>query len=157
MNEILSNVMGHMTHGIYLLTCRAGEIINGMIASWVTQISYDPPLVAVAIHPHRYSHDLVVRSGHFALHILAREQTALLARFKGPDPAAKFASLPWQAGVTGCPVLADCIGAVECRVTQTLAPGNHTLFIAQVVQAHFNGPRQPFCTLDYAGRYLGKH
>ena len=156
MNKELLNNMAHMTYGIYVLTTRHEDTINGMIASWASQVSYDPPLIMVAVHPNRYSHDLLKESGHFALHILAREQTDLLARFKGPDPGSKFADLAWHNGVTGCPILTDCIGILECRIQTTLAPGNHTLFIGEVVDTVFNGEKTPLCTLDYEGCYVGK-
>lgn len=154
-NELLK-YLAHMTYGIYVLTTRHGENFNGMIASWVSQVSFDPPLIMAAVHPNRHSHELLEKSGHFALHLLAREQKDLLARFKGPDPAAKFTSLAWRDGRTGCPILSDCIGSVECRITRTLAPGNHTLFIGEVVNAVFNGEKRPLCTLDYKGCYLGE-
>ena len=153
--EVLKN-MAHLTYGIYVLTTRFEETINGMIASWVSQVSYEPPLIMVAIHPGRYTHQLLAQSGYFALHILAREQKAFLSRFKGPVPADKFESIPWKEGVTGSPILADCIGCLECRVRQRLAPGNHTLFIGEVVNAVFNIEKTPLCTLDYEGSYLGR-
>ncbi len=156
MNEELLRNMAHMTYGIFVLTTRLEKTVNGMIASWASQVSYDPPLILVAVHPNRYSHDLLKQSGHFALHILAREQKEMLIRFKGPDPDAKFASLSWSDGVTGCPILSDCIGCMECRITQSLAPGNHTLFIGEVVNAVFNVQGTPLSTLDYEGCYLGK-
>lgn len=156
MKETILKNMAHMTYGIYVLTTRFENTINGMIASWVSQVSYDPPQFIVAIHPNRYTHDLLMKSGHFALHILAREQKDLLARFKGPDAGAKFGSIAWKDGVTGCPILADCIGCMECRITQSLAPGNHTLFVGDVVNAVFNAEKTPLCTLDYEGCYLGK-
>lgn len=155
MNENLLKNMAHMTYGIYLLTTRFENTVNGMIASWVSQVSYEPPLLMVAVHPNRYSHKLLEKSGHFALHILAREQKDLLARFKGPDPEKKFASLTWSDGVTGCPTLSDCIGYLECRISHSLAPGNHTLFVGKVVKAIFNREKTPLCTLDYEGCYLG--
>lgn len=156
MNDKLIANMRQMTYGIYVLTTRYESTINGMIASWVSQVSFEPPLIMVAVHPNRYSHDLIAQSGHFALHTLAREQKHLLSRFKGPDPAAKFSSLDWNDGVTGCPILVDCVGSLECRVIHRLAPGNHTLFIGEVVNARFNGEKVPLSTLDYEGCYLGK-
>ena len=155
MNDALPKNMAHMTYGIYVLTTRYADIINGMIASWVSQVSFDPPLIMVAVHPNRYSHELLKNSGRFALHILARGQKDLLPRFKGPDPASKFSSIAWHDGVTGCPVLEDCIGSLECRIRQTLAPGNHTLFIGEVVDTVFNGEKPPLSTLDYEGCYTG--
>jgi len=75
--------LGKMTYGIYVLTTFYADEINGMIASWASQISYAPPLVSVAIHPNRYSHHLIEQSGSFALHTLAKDQTEFLSRFKG--------------------------------------------------------------------------
>ena len=156
MKETIVKNMACVTYGIYVLTTRFKESINGMIASWVSQVSYEPPLFMVAIHPNRYSHELLTQSGHFALHIISREQKDLLARFKGPIAKEKFKSIVWEDGVTGCPILADCIGCMECRIIQSLTPGNHTIFIGEVVNAVFNGTKTPLCTLDYDGCYLGK-
>lgn len=156
MEETILKNMAHVTYGIYVLTTQFEESMNGMIASWVSQVSFEPPLFMVAIHPNRYSHELLKQSGHFALHIISKEQKDLPARFKGPDAKEKFKSIDLENGVTGCPILADCIGCMECRVIQSLSPGNHTLFIGEVVHAVFNEEKTPLCTLDYEGCYLGK-
>jgi len=68
MKEAILKNMAHMTYGIYILTTRFEQSINGMIASWMSQVSYEPPLFMAAIHPNRYSHELLVQSGYFALH-----------------------------------------------------------------------------------------
>ena len=156
MKEAILKNMSHMTYGIYVLTTRLESIINGMIVSWASQVSYDPPLFMVAIHSNRYSHELLKQSGHFALHILSREQKDFLTRFKGPDTREKFKAIAWEDGLTGCPILADCIGCIECRIIQSLSPGNHTLFIGEAVNAVFHAEKKPLCTLDYEGSYLGK-
>lgn len=152
----LQAVLTNLSYGIYVLTSRYGDKANGMIASWVSQVSHTPPLIMVAVHPHRYSHDLIEKGGAFALHILDRNQAAYLGRFKGPDPLAKFDALDWEEGRTGCPILVDCIGHVECRLNTKLAPGNHTLFIGEVLDARLNGEGQPLSTFDYDGVYTGE-
>ena len=149
--------LGAMPYGIYVLTSSYKEEINGMIASWVSQISYDPLLIMVAVHTNRYSHQLIDNGGCLALHVLARDQAALLKRFKGSDPQAKFAGLKWQQGKTGCPILADCIAYFEGRIVDRLRPGNHTLFFAKVEEAGYVTETQPLTSLDYDGVYLGKN
>ena len=148
--------LGKMTYGIYVLTSFYKEEINGMIASWVSQVSYDPLLIMVAVHPNRYSHSLIAKSGCFALHVLAADQSNLLGRFKGSDPKAKFTSIQWQRGQTGCPVLKECMAYFECRVTATYTPGNHTLFLGEVLEAQVIGEGNILSSLDYDGVYLGK-
>jgi flavin reductase (DIM6/NTAB) family NADH-FMN oxidoreductase RutF len=156
MDERWLQALGSMTHGIYVLTTHYGREMNGMIASWVSQVSYAPPLIMVAVHPNRYSHALIEKSNSFALHLLTRTQKDLVSRFKGPDPEAKFESLRWSRGETGCPVLQECIGYLDCVVKAKYVPGNHTLFIGQVLDGQMFSTDPPLTTLDYSGTYIGK-
>ncbi len=144
-----------MPHGIYVLTTAAGEERNGMIASWVSQVSYDPPLIMVALHPDRYSHALIEQSHVFALHLLGGDRKDFLQRFKGEDVAGKFLSVKWFQGRTGCPVLEDCLGYVECEVKEKYEPGNHTLYIGRVLEGRVLKEGEPLTTLAYEGVYLG--
>ncbi|MBN1103363.1 MAG: flavin reductase [Deltaproteobacteria bacterium] len=156
MDKTWQDALGRMTYGIYVLTSAQGAQINGMIASWASQVSHEPPLIMVAIHPNRYSHALVEKSRAFALHVLDRNQKNLIRRFKGPDPQAKFESLSWVRGKTGSPILQECIACVECEVRAKYEPGNHSLFVGEVVQAHVFLQSDPLSTLDYEGVYQGR-
>ncbi|NNF99005.1 MAG: flavin reductase [Desulfobacteraceae bacterium] len=148
---------GKMTYGIYVLTTGDGDVVNGMIASWVTQVSYDPPLILAAVHPHRYTHALLEKNRVFALHVLGRRQKDFLKRFKGPVASEKFTGVDWRSGDTGCPILKDCLAWFECRVQQHLQPGNHTLFFGEVVNSGSSSGNTPLSTLDYEGVYTGKN
>ncbi len=156
MQQEWQDALGKMVYGIYVLTTAYEERINGMIASWVSQVSFDPPLIMAAVHPRRYSHQLIRQSGAFVLHVIAKDRKALLSRFKGPDPMEKFSVLEWEKGKTGCPVLRDCIAYMECEVRQSLMPGNHTLFIGEVVEGYMRADRSSLDTGDYDGTYTGR-
>lgn len=156
MKEEYLNILGKMTYGIYVLTTRVDEVINGMIASWVSQVSYDPLLIMAAVHPNRYTHGLITQSGCFALNIISGDQKEYLRRFKGADSKLKFSSIEWENGLTGVPVLKDCIGYLECRVMETLHPGNHALFIGEVTAGQYITDGTPFNTSDYEGVYTGR-
>ena len=145
-----------MTYGIYVLTTRVDDRINGMIASWVSQVSYEPPLIMAAIHPNRYSHDMVDKSRYFALHILDRSQKKMLKIFKGPDPQKKFSNLSWEPGKAGSPILKDCLGWLELTVKECHTPGNHTLFIGEIIDGGGRLSGTPLCTLEYEGMYVGR-
>ena len=157
MKEEWIQALGKMTYGIYVLTSFYKKEINGMIASWVSQVSYDPLLLMVAVHPNRYSHNLIAKSGCFALHVLTADQSDLLGRFKGPDPQAKFSNIQWRRGRTGCPLLKECLAYFDCRVTAKYRPGNHTLFLGEVLEARMiAADGNALSSLDYDGVYLGK-
>ncbi len=157
MEKELLKAFGQMTYGIYILTSKFEDEINGMVASWVTQVSYDPPLILVAIHPNRYSHNLLEKSHVFALHVLDSSQKGMLKRFKGSDIKKKFSDIPWELSKTGVPILKNCLAWFELKVTGHLTPGNHTLFIGKVVNNGTESKGNPLCTLEYQGKYIGEN
>jgi flavin reductase (DIM6/NTAB) family NADH-FMN oxidoreductase RutF len=156
MKEDWIKAFGKLTYGIYLLTSHYEEKINGMIASWVSQVSYEPPLIMAAVHPNRFSHQLIEQGGGFALHVLADTQADFLSRFKDADVSAKFSTLSWTPGKTGCPILSECPAYLECELKTHYRPGDHTLFIGEVIAAGVSGYQKPFTTREYDGVYLGK-
>jgi flavin reductase (DIM6/NTAB) family NADH-FMN oxidoreductase RutF len=156
MKKELLTAFSHMTYGIYVLTVKNNDVLNGMIASWVTQVSYEPPLIMVAVHPNRYSHNLIEKTNTFALHVLHKSQKDMLKRFKGSDPGKKFTGLSWETKKTGAPILKDCIAWFELQVKERHDPGNHTLFIGEIVNSGVNAAGTPLCTFEYDGMYIGK-
>ncbi len=156
MDEKWLHALGAMVNGIYALTTGDEEIRTGMIVSWVSQVSHDPPMLAAAVHPNRYAHDRIKKNGSFALHLLSREQKHLLGHLKGPDPEKRLQDLAWRTGHTGAPILKDCLAYLECVLRDRHEPGNHTLYIGEVVAADIFSAEDPMSTLDYEGFYIGK-
>ena len=156
MKDEWKKALGKMTYGIYGLTTFYKDEINAMIASWVSQVSYEPLLIMAAVHQNRFSHRLMEQSNCFTLHALTRAQSDFLQRFKGSGSKDKFAGIQWRRGITGCPVLSDCLAYFECMIKGKYTPGNHTLFIGEVIAAQVVTPGDPLSTLDYDGVYLGK-
>ncbi|MBW2207600.1 MAG: flavin reductase [Deltaproteobacteria bacterium] len=156
MEEKWLHALGAMVNGIYVLTTGDDARMTGMIASWVSQVSHDPPMVMIAVHPNRYSHQLIKKTGSFALHLLLKEQKQLLVHLKGPEPEKRLEDLAWHAGETGVPILQDCLAYLECVLRARHEPGNHTLYIGEVVGADLFSAEEPMSTLDYEGFYVGK-
>ena len=149
------SALSSMTTGIYILTTSYEDIINGMIVSWATQISYEPPLVLVAVHPKRYTHGLILKSRSFALNILSTGQKYLVSRFKDPEISNRFSGIKWRKGKTGSPILNECIAFLDCRLVNTYEPGNHTLFIGEIIDGDINSTEKPLSNIEYGKSYLG--
>jgi len=156
MQDEWKRAFGTMPYGIYVLTTSHDGKVNGMIASWVSQISYAPPLICVAVHPSRFSHRLIEESGCFALNALGEDQKELVAHFMIPETETKFDNVKQSLGKTGCPILDQCVSYFECELRDTYRPGNHTLFIGEVIQARTVSGGAPLTTLDFRGQYIGK-
>lgn len=155
MNEQAREVLRHAEYGLYLVTvARAGEI-NGMPLSLFAQVSFEPAQVMIGVSPRRYTHQLIQEAKSFAVIFLRRDQKALLSRFKSKDPdrSRKFQGLNWKPGQTGAPLLDDCLGWVEARLVGAYAPGDHTIFVGEVVAARLVKPGELLRTRDYGENY----
>jgi flavin reductase (DIM6/NTAB) family NADH-FMN oxidoreductase RutF len=132
-----------LVHGVYVVTTRLGEKINGMTAAWVAQVSLNPLLVMVSIAPSRYSHTLIKESGIFAINVLTAEQVELGKRFgyKSGRKIDKFAGLDYLAAGSGAPVLPQAYAYLDLKLVQTYTAGDHTLFVGEVMEAKILHPQ----------------
>ena len=125
---------------VALVTTKYKDKANVMVAAWVMNVSNDPPLAALAVHPARFTHDLIVKSGEFALNIPPRpmaSQVKKIGEVSGAD-TDKFVLTKLnleEAAQVNAPLIVECIGHLECAVTDSLRAGNHTLFLAEIVAA----------------------
>jgi flavin reductase (DIM6/NTAB) family NADH-FMN oxidoreductase RutF len=131
-----------LVHGVYVVTSRLEDTVNGMTASWVSQVSLKPLMVMVSIAPSRYSHRLIKESGSFAINVLTSSQVELGKRFgyKSGRQVDKFANLSWTAAATGAPILPQAYAYFDLKLKDTCPAGDHTLFLGEVVEARILHP-----------------
>ena len=134
-----------LVHGVYVVTTRVGDRVNGMTAAWVSQVSLSPLLLMVSIAPARYSHDLIKESGVFAINILTQEQIDLGKRFgyQSGRQVDKFAGLPYITATTGSPILPQAHAYFDMQLVDTYPAGDHTLFLGKVLEAKILHPETP--------------
>ena len=151
--------LARLVNGVYVLTVDDGTEQNAMPVSWATQVSADPPLVAVAVSPRRYSHDMIDSAGEFALNYLSLDQGKLMAQFKltGPDKSAKFEGVAVEpAEAIDAPLLAESPISLELRVHTAYNPGDHTVFVGEVVAARVRNDEPVLDVETYGKSYRGK-
>lgn len=150
-------VLRLFTYGLYAVGVADGEDRNMFTANWLTQVSFDPPLLALSVENDSHSIDLIRRTGVFAVSVFAddqREQAGALGKRWALRPD-KIDEVPHRAGVTGCPIMADALGAVECRVMNSMTAGDSTVFLAEVIAAETLREGEPL-TMRAAGfRHAG--
>ena len=132
-----------LVHGVYVVTTRLDEKVNGMTAAWVSQVSLKPLLVMVSVAPPRYSHTLIKESGVFAINVLTGEQVELAKRFgyKSGRKIDKFAGLETLTAGSGAPVLPQAYAYLDLKLMHTFTAGDHTLFVGEVVDAKILHPQ----------------
>lgn len=129
-------------YGIYVLTAEDGDGVAAATVNWVTQTSFNPPLVAVAVKADSGAYAVIGRTGTFALNMLAKgQQGAAFAFFKPAQREGEtIGGEPVRKGATGAPLLTNASAAVECKVVETVKRGDHHIVVGEVVEAHLNKP-----------------
>jgi flavin reductase (DIM6/NTAB) family NADH-FMN oxidoreductase RutF len=128
-------------YGLYVLT---GESPSGRVAAatvnWVTQASFEPPLVAVGVKKDSSAHGIIKESRAFALNVLGKGQQALAFKFfKALDREGDtIGGEKFARGASGAPVLASTIAAIECKLVETIERGDHSIFLGEVIEARIN-------------------
>jgi len=136
---LIDRVFDQMVRGVVVLTTRLGEKANGMTACWVNRSADQPFFVMASVYKKNFSHDLIRKSGIFAVHILRNDQVELARHFgkQSGREMNKFDRVPYRLGKTGSPILADCLAYLDCRVVNSAESGDHTIFVGEVQDAEF--------------------
>jgi flavin reductase (DIM6/NTAB) family NADH-FMN oxidoreductase RutF len=131
----LAPALGRIPSGLYILTVENGDRATGMLASWVQQAGFDPPMVSVAIRRDRHVADWVAAAGRFALSQLAVGSKALIRHFgRGFAPEADaFEGVELRRDARGGPVIATALAYLDAEVAGELAAGDHRIFVARIV------------------------
>jgi flavin reductase (DIM6/NTAB) family NADH-FMN oxidoreductase RutF len=137
--------LGRVPSGLFVLTMSRGECETGMLASWVQQCSFEPPLVNIALQHGREIGSWLTVDAIFTLNILDDSQTDMIAHFgKGPARGeAIFSGLEVLRGEGGGPVLSEALGFLNCKVTGKFPAGDHELVIAEVIGGRLLGEGHP--------------
>jgi len=158
MDPILKKqVLRTFTYGLYAVSCANEGEVNIFTANWLTQVSFDPPLLAVSVEKISKSLPMILRSRIFTVNVLRsgdRELAGKLGKsaLQYPD---KLVNIPFHLGLNGCPILDNALAWLACEIRNTVEAGDSTLIIAEVIDTDILGEGQPL-TMNEAGfRHAG--
>ena len=136
----LDKALGRLSGGLYVVTARQDERASAMVASWVSQASFDPPGITVAVAKDRAIEALMQVGDRFVLNILREDNHQPLLRHflkRFPPGADRFAGVSTLEGVAeGGPVLGDALAFLGCRVQQRMEGPDHWIIYAAVEQGN---------------------
>jgi flavin reductase (DIM6/NTAB) family NADH-FMN oxidoreductase RutF len=109
------------------------------LLSWVTQASFDPPLLACGVHEESTAHDHLAEEGRkIAINLLAKDQEELARTLlEGPEFGEdEVAGTPYKEGANGCGLLPETLGAIEARVVSVTEGGDHDVLLVEIEDVH---------------------
>jgi len=130
-------------YGLFVLTAgHADGRVAAATVNWVTQASFEPPLVVVGVKADSHAHALIKDTKAFALNVLGKGQQALAFTFFKPAErqGQTISGEPFRPGATGAPLLANAPAFIECALERTVEMGDHSIFVGRVVDVGLAKP-----------------
>lgn len=139
----LDKAIGRISGGLYIITAQKGEAKGAMLASWVTQASFNPPGFTVAVAKDRAIESLLQVDDTFVLNILEEgKYQPLMKHFlkRFPPGADRFEGVKTQIATNGSPILTDALAYLECQVISRMDCGDHWVVYNQVTNGRVSKP-----------------
>ncbi|MBR8837398.1 MAG: diflavin flavoprotein [Stigonema ocellatum SAG 48.90 = DSM 106950] len=127
--------VGRVVGALCVFTAKQGDVSSGMLASWVSQASFNPPGLTVAVAKDRAVEPLTHSGNQFVLNILKEgNHLGLMKHFLKPFAPGqdRFSEVATETSENGCPILSDALAYLECSVQSRMEVGDHWLVYATV-------------------------
>jgi flavin reductase (DIM6/NTAB) family NADH-FMN oxidoreductase RutF len=165
----ISEALRKITYGYYILTTRKSaeqlttrdqDYIAAGTVCWVTQVSFEPHLVMVAVEKTSDLNETIQKSRVFALNVLGRKNQPLIEKFSRKtnveEGAHQLNDYAFEDGKTGSPLLTDTVASFECNLVEVIhSKADHVLFLGEVVEATIRNADEPLLTDQEAGYKYG--
>jgi len=138
-DDAIKDTLKMIPYGFYAVTSKSDDDVNAMVANWITQVSFDPRLVAFGLQKSSHTRGVIEKGQVFAINIFAKDDSESMMPFtkgrsKNPDKMkdARFRPSP----VTGCPILEGAAAYIELKVKKVFdSGGDHDIIIGEPVGA----------------------
>ena len=126
---------------------------SGLTATAVCSLALSPPRILASINTQGHTYEIVAKSRCMSVNLLAENQQRLAERFaakRATEEADRFIHGNWTASVTGAPILADALAALDCRVTNIIPLDTHAILIGEVADIVFGPHAAPLIHFEAA-------
>lgn len=160
-------------YGLFIIAARNGDgsDLNGMMADWVMQLSFQPRLIGVSFENNSTTLRFIKESGAFTVNLLGANDKALAAKFCQPRDASKIQGRSeeaqqviykkfegvdyWDGELTGVPILSEAMMWLECELQDTIPIGDHTLVVGRVLSGAVQREAEPLTQRILGWTYAG--
>ncbi|MFB8793549.1 MAG: diflavin flavoprotein [Microcoleus sp.] len=139
----VDKALGRISGGLYIITTQKGEVSGAMLASWVTQASFKPLGLTIAVAKDRAIESMMHAGDKFVLNVLeeGNYQTLMKHFLKRFQPGAdRFSGVKTQPATNGSPILTDSLAYMECEVVSRMELSDHHIVYAIVDNGRVSNP-----------------
>lgn len=138
--EDKARAVGNIPSGLFIVCVKNQEQLDGYLASWVQQVSFDPLLIALAINPDRPGYDSIVGGTNFSINIVGDHEMNYMRYFwSGYEPGTNpFADIETEISENETISIKAAKSTIDCRFVDKIRPGDHDIIIAEVIASRVN-------------------
>lgn len=128
--------LGQMIKGVEVVGARHERVARAYTSHWVTQVSFEEPIVMASVSPKHDTYPLMVSSGQFSVSLLAGDQIAEGQYFSYPGRKFRYLAeeflTEWPGDPGGPPIVPNSIAHLRCRILHQQSLEDHELLFARV-------------------------
>ena len=155
--EAKKTALRMIENGVFVLTAKSEDESFGSTVTWLTQSSFKPPLITLALRADSGIYRAVRDSKRFALHMLRTDQSSFAGDFFKPSRSSveNINDHPYSLSGRGNPILDEAPAYLECELCHRVEKGDHHVVIAEVVEAEVRDAATALKLSDTGWSYRG--
>ncbi|MBK9143702.1 MAG: flavin reductase family protein [Candidatus Melainabacteria bacterium] len=154
LKEKVGPAIGRLASGVHIVTIKDAEGRDGMLATWIAQAAFAPPMVSIAVNRSREIMPRLKEGSHLAVNVLSKNNMDIFKAFARPfqEGMDRFEGLDCGEDSKGSPYFSKAVGYMSVQITGFAEAGDHVLVLGEVVDgAVLNGDDEPMVHLRKNG------
>lgn len=151
--EAIGKAIGRIASGVYIVTVQKGDQRDGLMASWISQAAFDPPMLTVAIKKERNILNLMQVGHCFTVNILSKNNMDIFKSFVKPytEGMDRFEGLEVTSDSNSGPVLNKSVAFMKCAARSVIEAGDHFVVVGEIYDGGMLNPDEPMVHLRSDG------
>ncbi|MBX9694774.1 MAG: flavin reductase family protein [Cyanobacteria bacterium] len=132
--ESLGQALGRLSSGVYITTLESNNEKHGMLATWIIQAAFKPPMLTMSLQSQRDIYRFLEKGSRFSVNTISKKNMDIFKAFAKPhkDGEDRFAGLRLAELDSAGPVFADALSYLDCVVRDQMNAGDHIVILAEV-------------------------
>ncbi|MEY3806808.1 MAG: hypothetical protein RIR69_1620 [Actinomycetota bacterium] len=147
----LKRALGQAAKAVEIVAASHDGITRAYTSHWVTQVSFEEPIIMASVSPKHDTYPLMIASGQFTVSFLAGDQVHIGQYFSYPGRRFHYIAPEYLTTEKGYPVVVDCLSWVHAEIFDTKTMEDHELLFARVVDYGYGRLKE--APLVYSSRH----
>ena len=127
--------VGQIPSGLFIVVAEGEKQIDGYLASWVQQISFNPLLVSFAINSSRPGYDTIISGKPFSINVVGDHDMQYMRHFWSSYDESPFGQIEHERFGDGVIAIKAAKAVIECEFVSKSQPGDHEIVVARVISS----------------------